>query len=234
MKTNIIISPSQQTKNICLQGDSEADHCRLIAEKVVELLKKYECNVWLVPKVEGSESEVLTKVVNSSNYFVSTNPSDADFHLDIHTDAGYNKTGASGFFFSEGGKAFIQKVHKEIAEITPWSDGICSLRDLYVLRHTTAIAGLIEISFHDRENESSWIHENINKIADAIVRGIVKATEIVPKQLSPITNVDEAIKILFDAGIVSNIEYRKKVCDCVLWENEFVLNMANYINKCKV
>jgi hypothetical protein len=61
MKTNIVISPSQQQYNKCLQGDSEADHCILIAEKVVELLKKYECNVWLVPKIEGTESEILEK-----------------------------------------------------------------------------------------------------------------------------------------------------------------------------
>jgi succinyl-CoA synthetase beta subunit len=82
MKTNIVISPSQQNYNKCASGDSESDHCRLIAEKVVEILKKYECNVWLVPKIEGTEAEILSKVVNSSNYFCKSNPSDADFHLD--------------------------------------------------------------------------------------------------------------------------------------------------------
>lgn len=231
MRTNIVISPSQQTYNKCLQGDSEADHCRLIAEKVVELLKRYECNVWLIPPVEGTESEVLQKVVNSSNYFCKTNPSDADFHLDIHTDAGYSATGSSGFFFSEGGKSFIQKIHKEVSDITPWTDGLCYLRDLFVLRKTDAIAGLIEISFHDKKNEADWIHANISQIAESIVRGIVKATEIVEKPMQKIENIDEAIEILMQRGIVNNAELRKQVCNVVFWEKEFVLNVANYIKK---
>jgi hypothetical protein len=46
---------------------------------------------------------------------------------------------------------------------------------------TDAIAGLIEISFHDRPNEAKWMHENINIISDAIVMGIVRGTDISKK-----------------------------------------------------
>ena len=233
MKTNIVISPSQQIENKCSVGDSEADHCRLICESVVALLGKYECNAFIVPKMDGIEPEVLEKISNSSNYFCKTNQSDMDFHLDVHTDGGYDGKGTSGFYFSEGGKAFIQKIHREVSLLTPWADGICSLRDLYVLRKTTAIAGLIEISFHDRIKEASWIHANITAVAEAIVRGIVNATEIVPKKISYITNVDLAIKVLLDRGIINDAEFRKKVCDTTKYEDEFVLKVANYIANIK-
>lgn len=231
MKTNIIISPSQQQYNKCVQNDSEADHCRLIAEKVVELLKRYDCNVWLVPKLEGSESDILQKVVNSSNYFVKTNPSYANYHLDIHTDAGYVGNGASGFYMSEGGKAFVSKIYKEIAALTPWSDGICSVRDLFVLRKTDSIAGLIELSFHDKPNETKWVHENMDQLAESIVKGIVNATCIEKKKIEKITDVDEAIGILAEVGIVSNVEYWLKCADIVPYIATLFLNVANYIKK---
>lgn len=231
MKVNIIISPSQQTYNKCVVGDSEADHCRTIGEKVVELLKKYDCNVWLVPKIVGTESDILEKVANSSNYFVKTNKNDMSYHFELHSDAGYSATGASGFYFSEAGKAFIQKIHREVSAITPWADGICSLRDLHVLRKTDAIAGLLEISFHDRKNEANWINENIDNLAKAIVSGIAKATEIVLRKIDKIEDVDEAIKILEEHGLVNNVEFRKKVCDTVMWEADFVINVANYISQ---
>jgi N-acetylmuramoyl-L-alanine amidase len=205
MKTNIVISPSQQAANKCVMGDSEADHCRIISEKVVEILQGYDCNVFLVPRIDGMEIDILQKVVNSSNYFVKTNPADMSYHLDIHTDAGYNGSGSCGFYMSEGGKAFIQKVHKEVSVITPWADGTISERNLMVLRETTAIAGLIEISFHDKTNEARWMHDNVNVIANAIARGICKACELEPKKVvvePPQSAYELPFKILTDSGII--------------------------------
>jgi hypothetical protein len=217
--------------NACVMGDSEANHCRLIAEKMVDILKGYECNVWLVPQVEGDEVTTLQKVVNSSNYFVKSNPADMSYHLDIHTDGGYAGSGSSGFYMSEGGKAFIQKIHKEISLITPWADGLVSQRNLVVLRETMAVAGLIEISFHDRLNEAKWIHDNLDLIANSAVKGIIKAADISLKPV--IVDLDYALKILSDNEIINDVVYRKKVCDIIPFEKEFVINIANYIIKTK-
>jgi N-acetylmuramoyl-L-alanine amidase len=42
-----------------------------------------------------------------------------------------------------------------------------------------------------------------------------------------ITDIDEALKYLYDNKVITNIEFRKKVCDVVQYEKEFVLNIAN-------
>lgn len=48
-----------------------------------------------------------------------------------------------------------------------------------------------------------------------------------PKKM--FTNVDEAIQFLVDKKIINSPEYRKKVCDVVEFESEFVINIANSI-----
>lgn len=173
---NIVLSCSQQTGNKCLLCPSEEHHTHIVASKVAELLKGYDANVLLLPKeISGTESEVLNKVVNLSNEFIRAN-SGKGWHLDIHTDGGYSATGSSGFFLSEGGKFFIQNIHKEVSALTPFLDGNVSKRDnLYVLRATDAVAGLIEICFHDKPNEAKWLHDNMDAIAQAITKGLVEA-----------------------------------------------------------
>jgi N-acetylmuramoyl-L-alanine amidase len=153
-------------------GDSEQDHTFEIAKACAELLKSYECNVCLIPKIKGTESETLDYVVNYSNQFVRNNPSEINLHIDIHTDGGYNATGSSAFYISEGGKKLATSLHSEISQLTPWGDGRVTQRRLFVITNTLATAALIEVSFHDDKEESQWIHINIENIAKAIVRGL--------------------------------------------------------------
>jgi hypothetical protein len=171
---NIILSPSQQSSNRCAMGDSEEDHCHQIGRVTFELLKEYECNALLIPKKLSN----LQEVVNMSNEFVTKNTglSVTSFHLDIHTDAGYDGKGSSGYYYSENGRQFISIVQNEVAKITPWLDGnIIERGSLYVLSHTKAIAGLIELSFHDRMKEAKHMHENISLYAKALMNGLVRA-----------------------------------------------------------
>ena len=61
-------------------------------------------------------------------------------------------------------------------------DGGISQRDLYVLRETTAVAGLIELSFHDRLEQAKHIHDNMDLYAQAIVSGLIRACGLIKKQ----------------------------------------------------
>ncbi len=198
---NIILSPSQQTNNKCVMGDSEEDHCFKIAKLTADLLKEYDCNVCLIPK----QLKDLKEVVAMSNHFVKTNPAKLSFHLDIHTDGGYNGNGSSGFFASENGRQFITIIHQEISKITPWADASVNERgSLYVLSQTTAIAGLIELSFHDRLNEAKFIHENMGLFAVALVEGLIRACGLVKRK------ADEAfincVNVLVKEGIIKEPE----------------------------
>lgn len=181
--TNIIISPSQQSWNKCAMGDNEADHTYEISKKVRDLLREYDCNVTLIPRIPGDENYTLGQVVTISNNFVNAMGGGKSYHLDIHTDAGGGK-GASGFYMSDEAKGLITQVWREVSNITPWGDGNITYRNLYVLKNTTAVAGLIELSFHDDITQSRWIHGNVDLLAKAIAKGIVGATGIKKKESS--------------------------------------------------
>jgi N-acetylmuramoyl-L-alanine amidase len=164
-------------------GDSEEDHTFEICKKTEELLKDYDCNVYVISKdVIGSESDTLNKVVNLSNDF-ATSKGGQSFHIDVHTDGGYKGKGASGFYFSENGRQFISIIHNEVSRITPWLDGGIAERDLYVLRKTTATAGLVELSFHDIYEQAKHIHENMDLYAQALCRGLVRACGLQKKKI---------------------------------------------------
>ena len=202
-KINIILSPSQQWWNKCyIENCTEQDHTFQIAEKCEQYLKAYDCNVFLIPKLKGNESETLTKIVKLSNDFVNTYGG-LSFHLDIHTDGGYVGRGASGFYLSDAGQGFITRIHQEISKLTPWGDGGVKRRDLYVLQYTKAVAGLIEVSFHDKSEEAQWVHHNIDNIAKAIVTGLENATGI--KKNKPDQHwAEESYQKLIDKGYVIN------------------------------
>lgn len=192
---NIILSPSQQTHNRCVLGDSEEDHCFEIAKLTALLLKDYNCNVHIVPKdISGTEASVLQQVVNDSNGFCNRNYGLPSFHLDIHTDAGYDGKGSSGFYVSSKGRDFISIIQKEIAKVTPWLDSGVTKRHLYVLDHTVAVAGLIELSFHDRKIEATHIHENMDQYAIGLLNGLVDACGLKKK----VTDLDKNYKNCVD------------------------------------
>lgn len=170
---NVILSCSQQSWNKCVMGDTEEDHTFVIAKKAGDLLKKYECNVLVISKdITGTQMETLQQVADASNAF-ATEHGGASFHLDIHTDGGYTGSGATGIYYSQRGKEFIKAIYGEVSAFTPWQDMGLSYRNLFVLRKTIAISGLIELSFHDNMLEAKHIHERADGYAEAIVRGIV-------------------------------------------------------------
>jgi len=182
---NIILSCSQQSWNKCIIGDTEEDHTYAIAEKSGLLLQDYNCNVLVISKdIIGTEAETLNEVVRLSNEFAFANGGQS-YHLDIHTDGGYQGKGASGFYYTENGRQFISLIQKEVSDITPWLDSGVSQRDLYVLKATQSVAGLIELSFHDVYTQAKHIHDNMDLYAQAIVRGLVRACGLVKKENQP-------------------------------------------------
>jgi N-acetylmuramoyl-L-alanine amidase len=61
-------------------------------------------------------------------------------------------------------------------DITPAQDDdrIRYRDNLGALNQTKAVAGIIEVSFHDKPDEARFIHENGNNIAVAIAYGFYK------------------------------------------------------------
>lgn len=227
---NIILSPSQQVANKCALGDSEEDHCFEIAKLTALLLKDYECNVLVVPKeINGTEAAVLQQVVEASNGFCNRNYKLPSFHLDIHTDAGYNGKGSSGFYISENGRQFISIIQKEIAKVTPWLDSGVTKRSLYVLKHTVAIAGLIELSFHDRRTEATHIHENMDLYALGLLNGLVSACGIVKKKVEIDKHYKNSVDLVVSRLKLNTAEHWYNHED--IYVKELIVRMANELYK---
>lgn len=130
----------------------------------------------MIPKQsEATDLDNLRASIRLSNAFIKKNGGKG-FHLELHSDAGnINSHGASGLYKSEAGKAFITPIWQEMADLTPTKDmGIRKRTDLGALNNTIAVAGLLEIGFHDKQEDSRWIHDNAVAIAVRISNGVYK------------------------------------------------------------
>lgn len=169
---NLVLSPSQQ-------AGTEEPLIKPIAQRLYDMLRTDNLvNVALVPYFEGDDETALWNAIQWSNNWISQNGGQG-YHFALHADAGAYARGASGLYFSDNGKAFITPVTQAIMDLTPWPDvGIKYRNNLGELKNTTAIAGLLEISFYDNSEELAWMKNNVNLIADTIKNGIYKALGI--------------------------------------------------------
>jgi hypothetical protein len=176
MRTNIVISYSQQRTNACAMGDTEQDHMYTIAEALYDILSEdARLNVYLVPlQNTGTDSGNLKAAIKLSNKFIKANGGKR-YHIELHSDAGGGK-GAVGLYVSEAGKRLVSALMGALDDITPApdEDRIRKRTDLGALNQTIAVTGIIEVSFHDKPDEAKWIHENGVSIAVAIAYGFYK------------------------------------------------------------
>lgn len=171
-----VINPSHQSANMCKFGDNEQAHCSIIAKSMYENLLKYE---GITPILVPAES-TLSDSINYSNSVR------ADYHLDIHTDAGGYAKGSSGLYVSPKGQEFVAVAYNAISKLTPTTDvGIKRRTDLGVLNQTRAIAGLIEICFHDNESEAKWLHANLDSIGYELATAYAQHFNLKKKEIDP-------------------------------------------------
>lgn len=165
MAKKIYVSPSSQTENKYLVGDTnEAVQCRKIAVKLVEALER--CGFEAMTNTTG---DMYARTAESNKW-------GADLHLPIHTNA-YNKKVAGTRIYchdtvGEGYKA-SKAIMATLKPITPGSSDSINARDnLYEINKAKAPVAYIEVAFHDHEIEAPWIIENTEAIAEAICKGV--------------------------------------------------------------
>jgi N-acetyl-anhydromuramyl-L-alanine amidase AmpD len=72
--------------------------------------------------------------------------------------------------------------------------------------------------------------DSINRKFDPVSSYSVK--DILDRLVVNVT-IEEAIQILVDEGVTNSAEYRQKVCDTVMYEKDFVINVAKKIKELK-
>lgn len=138
---------------------------RLVGELVISRLKNLDFNVVnCTPNIATSLSDSLSQRCNIAN------SNNVDLFVSIHHNAGGGE-GSEALVYKDGlGSKIGISVLREIEKIGYRNRGIKYMPNLFVLRHTSMPAVLIECAFVDNRNDMNKY--NHIDMAEALVRGI--------------------------------------------------------------
>lgn len=131
---------------------------------------------------------------NLANIVAKCNAHKADLDVSIHFNAGAGDTGGNGkttgaevLVYSGSSKAttYAAAICARIADLGFKSRGVKERPDLYVLKHTTAPALLVECCFVDDADDVALY--DADQMAAAIVQGITGQAVSTPQQSAPTT-----------------------------------------------
>lgn len=167
---NIFLSPSVQEYNQFINGGSEEYYMNLIADAMEPYL---DANG--IEFTRNNPDQKLTEVIAQSN------DGDYDLHVAIHSNAAPESLagqlqGPQVYYYpySPKGQRFAEIATENFKQIYPYEDLVQMIptTTLAEIRRTKAPASLIEVAYHDNEEDALWIQENIDEIARTIVRSI--------------------------------------------------------------
>ena len=166
----IFLSPSAQEYNVGY-GDFGTEEYRMnrIADIVERLLKEEGYTVY-----RNNPNEKLSAAVKKSNEI------GPDIHVALHSNAsgeGFSAQGPEIFANrpDTSGDRLANAIYEEIMQIYPDPSkgrGVLYTSSLYEIVRTNAPAVLLEVAFHDNPEDTNWIINNEETIAQAIVNGI--------------------------------------------------------------
>ena len=165
----------------------ESTEARKVKDKVIAMLKAQGHTVYDDTVNNGtSQNDVLKKIVNKVN-----SHGDIDVAISIHFNAGANKildkktTGTEAFVYNTASKVkdMAQKIVNSISALGFKNRGVKFSTSLYFLRKTKCPSLLIEAAFCDDPDDVALY--NVDKMAQAIVKGITGVTPVI--QSAPFT-----------------------------------------------
>jgi len=184
----IYLSPSLQPWNQTVLGVSEEFLMNLVADAVEPLLQTNGID-YTRSRIGMTLDQVIAES-NAGNY---------DAHVAIHSNASPTPGAARGsrhYFFttSTNGRRLAENFRDEFVKIYPEPDRVTinPTTELAELRQTRAPAIHSEVAFHDNILDAQWIQNNIQNIAQAIVRALCRYFGITYREpctqgLTPIT-----------------------------------------------
>lgn len=166
----VYLSPSLQEWNVGV-GDygTEEERMNQIADIVERELKAMGYDVR-----RNNPENTLAQTVRESNQIGPA------VHVAIHSNAsGPNTQGRGPEIYANrpdtSGDRLAQAIYDEIEKIYPNPEagrGVLYTTTLYEVVRTLAPAALLEVAFHDSEEDARWIINNIENIGRAIAIGI--------------------------------------------------------------
>ena len=195
MSKSVYLSPSLQEHNVGVCGyGTEESMMNKVADVVQKVLEAHE-----VVCYRNNPEWTLEQVIKDSN---TKKP---DLHFAIHSNAGGSR-GCEVYAYSTGGNGekAAKAIYSELEPITPSSDrGVKFNPKVYELNSTKASAVLVEIAFHDNEEDAKWIMANVEAIGTALAKGVLKHLGIEYKEEKNSTYNKEEIAKLINEAIVT-------------------------------
>ncbi len=160
----VFLSPSTQEYNLFYDGNgSEEDYMNLIADA-------------MVPYLEASGITVVrnTTADTAQTSAQKSNASGAELHLALHSNASPEELagrlrGTDVYYYtgSEMGQRAADIIANNFSLISPTPQlvDVIPTTSLAELRRTAAPSVLIEIAYHDNQDDANWIRANIRDIA---------------------------------------------------------------------
>lgn len=181
MKKKIFLSPSNQDGNQYAYGHTnECEQCNRIADYARIALERCGFEVRKAPKGQN-----MNVTIGESNIW------GADLHIPIHTNAITNTgTGSAAgtivFIYNNDPENWkiARPIYNNVQESIPggYNYGVRVNSELAELNSTNAVAVYVEVDFHDNPTIAKYIVENVEKIGEAIARGVCEGygVEYVP------------------------------------------------------
>lgn len=169
-KKVIYLSPSLQEWNVGVgKYGTEEERMNQIADVVERELKAKGYDVR-----RNNPENTLGETVRESNQI------GPDIHVALHSNAsGPGSKGVGPEIYANrpktSGDKLANLIYKEVEKIYPNPDngrGVIYTKSLYEVTKTLAPAVLLEVAFHDNEEDAKWIINNIESIGKAVARGI--------------------------------------------------------------
>ena len=154
-----------------VNGVTEAEICRSIADKVEHCLKNAGCSVCTL-----QSNNLCGEYPAHPNIVATANELDADIFISLHCNA-FNQQarGTECLVFAKGSYAedLADAIQRQIVNALDMVDrGVKGRPDLAVLKHTVMPAVLVEMAFIDNEEDCEKLINQQDEFAAAIARGV--------------------------------------------------------------
>lgn len=169
---SIYLSPSTQEWNTYVTGGSEEYYMNLLADALEPYL--HANAIQFTRNTPDMTAATSIQASNSGNY---------DLHLALHSNAApegrYGTVrGSEAYYYpgSENGQRFADIFIENMREIYPIPDRVRAIPTTTIgeVRRTNAPSVLLEIAYHDNEEDATWIVNNIDAIAQVIARSLAE------------------------------------------------------------
>lgn len=172
----IYLSPSTQEFNSYVNGGTEEEWMNLLADKMVPLLD-----------ASGIRYARNTPDMTAASSIAASNAGNYDLHLALHSNAAAGEQagkaqGSIVFYYpgSAGGQRAANLLADGLKSVYPnpnlvRTEATTTLGEVARVR---APAVLIELAFHDNEEDATWIKTNLDAIARALVLALTEYFDI--------------------------------------------------------